>query len=613
MASGAIMCGIVGVITTENNVGNLINKSLKRLEYRGYDSVGVATIHDHQIFIKKDKGKIDEVNEKIDLADMPGRIGIGHTRWATHGIPSKNNSHPHSDCGNSVVVVHNGIIENYFELKEKLIKGGHRFRSETDTEVIPHFIEEKMREGLNAASAIIQTVKELKGSYALAILVTEYPDRIFVARNDSPLVLGIKDKSYVFCASDIPAFLPITNQVIFLYDNEVAELSLEGITIKTLDGRSIIREPVKMDLTPEMAKKGGFPHFMLKEIFEQPRALKNTLMVDDKTITEICNLINKSKNILFTSAGTSFYAGLAGKYFFSSLSKIRSEAVISSEFEEVTRDTVDEGTSVIAISQSGETSDTINAVKYAKKFGANIVSISNTVGSSLTRIANATVYTQAGPEIGVAATKTFLVQLGTLSLLSARLAEIRGIITKTEHSELLKELNSLPSKIQEVLDTDEDKVKSSTENYYNSSSFLYLGRGINSAVAMEGALKLKEISYIHAEGYAAGESKHGPIALINQGFPVVFIAPTDSTHERIIGNIMEMKARGARIISVIEENDHSISSISDTVFQIPKIDSKFFKPIVYIVPLQLFAYYMAVRKGFDPDKPRNLAKAVTVM
>lgn len=609
---GGFMCGIVGVITAEGGVGEVLSKALKRLEYRGYDSVGVATVNENRIYIKKDKGKIDEVNERLDLTDVPGLIGIGHTRWATHGIPSKINSHPHCDCENRIAVVHNGIIENYSGLKERLTRNGHKFVSETDTEVVPHLIEEKLNNGLNTFTAILETVKELKGSYAIAVLIADYPDRIYVARNESPLVIGVKDKSYVFCASDIPAFLPITNQVIFLYDGEVAELSLNGVAIRNLNGEIINREILEMDLTPEMAKKGGFPHFMLKEIFEQPKALKNTLRIDEGRLIEVCKILNECDRIIFTSAGTSFYAGLCGKYFLANLSRTRSEAVISSEFDEVMKNIIDERTTVVAISQSGETSDTISAAKYAKRFGAKIISISNTVGSSLTRLADATIYTQAGPEIGVAATKTFLVQLGALSLISCKLAEFKAVINRDEYKKLLNDLNSLPEIIQLILDKTEREVKASTEAYHNSISFLYLGRGINSAVAMEGALKLKEIAYIHAEGYAAGESKHGPIALINQGFPVVFVAPIDSTHNKIIGNIMEMKARGARIISVIEEEDKEIQLISDTVFRIPKATDNFFKQIVYIVPLQLFAYYMAVRKGLDPDKPRNLAKAVTV-
>jgi glucosamine--fructose-6-phosphate aminotransferase (isomerizing) len=351
---------------------------------------------------------------------------------------------------------------------------------------------------------------------------------------------------------------------------------------------------------------------MLKEIFEQPKALKNTLRIDEGRLIEVCKILSDCDKIVFTSAGTSFYAGLCGKYFLANLARTRSDAVISSEFDEIMKNVIDDRTTVVAISQSGETSDTISAAKYAKRFGAKIISISNTVGSSLTRLADATVYTQAGPEIGVAATKTFLVQLGVLSVISSKLAELKGVISRDEYKNLLNDLNSIPEVIQLILDKTEGEVKSSTEAYYNSTSFLYLGRGISTAVAMEGALKLKEISYIHAEGYAAGESKHGPIALINSGFPVVFVAPMDSTHNKIIGNIMEMKSRGARVISVVEEDDGEVQAISDTVFRIPTTPANFFKQIVYIVPLQLFAYYMAVRKGLDPDKPRNLAKAVTV-
>ncbi|MHA1836240.1 MAG: glutamine--fructose-6-phosphate transaminase (isomerizing) [Candidatus Odinarchaeia archaeon] len=607
------MCGIVGLIIQGSKAASVLSKSLKRLEYRGYDSVGIATIFENKIFIKKDKGKIDEVNDKIDLTDIPGNIGIGHTRWATHGVPSRINSHPHLDCNNEIAVVHNGIIENFLSLKNILIQKGHIFKSDTDTEVIPHLIEENLKETKDFITALSKTLKELKGSYALAILYSKEPDRIYVARNDSPLVIGIKEGKTVFCASDIPAFLHITNKVIFLYDNEIAQLSLNGVKIFSLDGGEIKRDIFTVDWTAEMAKKGGFPHYMLKEIHEQPRALRNTLRVSESILTEISEILNNSNKIYITAAGTSFHAGLAGKYMLAGFSKTLAQPVISSEFDEFVKDLIDEKTTVLAITQSGETSDTINACRYAKKFGARIVAITNTVGSSITRISDKSLYTQAGPEIGVAATKTFVVQLGSLNMLALRLGLLKGTLTRGEYKKLIDELNFIPSHVKTVIETQEDKVKSSTEFYFKAPNFLFLGRGINSTVALEGSLKLKEISYIHAEGYPAGESKHGPIALIEDGFPVVFVAPPDNTHEKIIGNIMEMKARGARIISVIEKGDKQIMKLSETIYEIPKINNDFFKPMVYIVPLQLFAYYMAVKKGFDPDKPRNLAKAVTVI
>ncbi|MHA1408914.1 MAG: glutamine--fructose-6-phosphate transaminase (isomerizing) [Candidatus Odinarchaeia archaeon] len=607
------MCGIVGVIIKEDKVADILTKSLRRLEYRGYDSVGVATIENNRVYIKKDKGKIDEVNEKVDLLDMPGKIGIGHTRWATHGPPSKINSHPHTDCENKIVVVHNGIIENFSSLKEELTKNGHVFKSQTDTEVIPHLIEEKIKSGLGKLNAIIETLKQLKGSYALAILFSDDPESIYVARNDSPLVIGIKGNEAVFCASDIPAFLPITNQVIFLYDNEIAKLSLGKAEIFTIKGKQITREVFEVKWNPEMAKKGGFPHFMLKEIHEQPRALRNTLRIDVKNLDKIAEIITNTDKLFITAAGTSFNASSAGKYMFSRLCNIQAETVISSEFDEVLHGLDFQNSTIIAVTQSGETSDTINASRYAQERGAKIIAITNTVGSSITRFADATIVTQAGPEIGVAATKTFLVQLGSIALLNLRLALMKGSLKNSEYETYIKELNTIPDIIKKVIHTQEDKIKKTVTRYADSQSFFFLGRGMNAPVALEGALKLKEISYIHAEGYPAGESKHGPIALIEEGFPVVFICPNDTTRDRIIGNIMEMKARGARIISVINVKDDEIKELSDTYYEIPNIPIDIFNPIAYIVPLQLFAYYMTVQKGYDPDKPRNLAKAVTVM
>jgi glucosamine--fructose-6-phosphate aminotransferase (isomerizing) len=607
------MCGIVGVVTEQSKVAEILSKSLKRLEYRGYDSVGIATISNNNLYIKKDRGKIDEVNEKIDLTDMPGSTGIGHTRWATHGAPSKSNSHPHTDCKNKIAVVHNGIIENYAKLKKDLINKGHIFSSDTDTEVIPHLIEEKLKSNNDYLTAIRNTLKDLKGAYAIAILFTDDPHNIYVARNDSPLVIGIKDGEAAFCASDIPAFLPITNKVIFLYDFEVAKLSLGEIKIYSLDGKKITREIYEVNWSPEMAKKGGFPHFMLKEIHEQPRALRNTLRVDEGLLEKLASMINESEKVFITAAGTSFNAGFSGKYMLTRLAKIRAETVISSEFDEVLKEMDFTNSIVIAITQSGETSDTINASRYAKKLGAKILALTNTVGSSITRFADATMYTQAGPEIGVAATKTFLVQMACMGLLSSKLGLINRSIMKSEYNTFRNELEELPSVIQKVIEIQEDKIKASIPKYQLAKSFLFLGRGINAPVALEGALKLKEISYIHAEGYPAGESKHGPIALIEEGFPVVFIAPRDTTRDRILGNIMEMKARGARIISVIEEGDKELETLSNTFYDIPKVSNSILKPIIYIVPLQLFAYYMAVKRGYDPDKPRNLAKAVTVM
>ncbi|MHA1784691.1 MAG: glutamine--fructose-6-phosphate transaminase (isomerizing) [Candidatus Helarchaeota archaeon] len=613
------MCGITGIILTEEGKKNLsiasfLKDSLKRLEYRGYDSAGFATVENNKLSIKKDKGKIDEVHERLNMLTLKGSVGIAHTRWATHGGVNKVNAHPHTDCKDQICLVHNGIIENFLELREELVKLGHKFKSECDTEVIPHLIEEFLNQGLEYREAIINTLKKIHGSYAIVILNAQEPDKLYVARNESPLILGKSDKGF-FAASDIPAFLPLSNQVIYIFDNEIAELSNSGVKIWNLeDPKNLIqREPVRIEWSFDMAKKGGMPHFMLKEIHEQPRAMRNTLAIDKNKIEGFCDCILKAQYIFITAAGTSFHASLAGKHLFSNLAGINLTPVISSEFEDSVGKLLNKESLIIAVSQSGETADTLNALKYARKKGAKIASITNVVGSSITRISDRVIITQAGPEIGVAATKTFIVQLISLSLIALKLAEKKKTLASDKIEEYRKGLVNIPKIVEKIIEFQEDYIKETADLYAINDNFFFLARGINVPTAKEGALKLKEISYSHAEAYAAGESKHGPIALVEPEFPIIFICPPDNTRDRILGNIMEMKARGAKIISVIEEGDYRIEQLSDVTFKIPHGSLDIFTPITYIIPLQLFAYFSAIRRGHDPDQPRNLAKSVTVL
>ncbi|NVM28155.1 MAG: glutamine--fructose-6-phosphate transaminase (isomerizing) [Candidatus Helarchaeota archaeon] len=606
-------CGIIGVLATgEANVARVIRESLKRLEYRGYDSVGIATKYNGKLYIKKDKGKIDDIHRKLNLDVLPGGIGIGHTRWATHGEPSRVNSHPHTDCKNNIAVVHNGIIENFLELREQLIGEGHRFRSQTDTEVIPHLIESFMENGESIESAVQSTLTKLQGAYALAIIEIK-SNRIICVRKESPLVLGIGN-SALYCASDIPAFLPMTNQVLFVNDGDFVILEKGELKINRIrgqDGSIQIRNPVMIDWTPEMAQKGGMPHFMLKEIHEQPKAVQNTLRIRPEEIEKLAKLLNEAGQIILTAAGTSYHACLYGGYLFTDLNRINTQQVISSEFAEKFGKTLNEDAVILSVSQSGETSDTLSAIQYAKEYNAKICAITNVVGSSVTRTSDHFMYTLAGPEIGVAATKTFLVQITALALVNLAVANMRGTLDSSEIKNIHENLSKIPKHISQIIEKYEDYIKVTADSLANKQNFLFLGKGINTPTALEGALKLKEISYIHAEAYPAGESKHGPIALVEPDFPVVFVAPSDSTMDRIVGNIMEMKARGACIIGVTD--NEKIHNLSDYTFWIPKNIPDVLTPLPSTIPLQLFSYYAAIKRNHDPDKPRNLAKSVTVL
>jgi glucosamine--fructose-6-phosphate aminotransferase (isomerizing) len=608
------MCGIFGCILKDGTAAPLIHASLKRLEYRGYDSVGIATIDKGEIFLKKDQGKIDEVHRILNLDDMPGNVGIGHTRWATHGAPLKVNAHPHSDCTGQIVVVHNGIIENYTELKLELENSGHKFVSKTDTEVIAHLIEETLKKdpSLSLADAVLTAVKGLDGSYAIAVISTKEPDKIICARNESPLVLGVGENG-VYCASDIPAFLPVTNRAVLVDDGELIILSASGYEIKKIrDSSSVAREPEVIDWTPEMAVKKGYPHFMIKEIHEQPLTLRNTLRMQEHYLDLISTFLDRANEVFLVACGTSYHACLAASYMFSKLAFLPTYPVYASEFVEQHGKSVNIDSTILAVSQSGETADTLAAVTCAQQRAATILGLTNVIGSTLTRVSRVYIGQQSGPEIGVAATKTFTSQLSVLAQLALRLSKKRGKISQAEMDYLEEKLEELPEVVDTIVQTQEAKVKQIAKKYRDAKVFFFLGRGISTATAYEGRLKLMEIAYVPSIAFPAGESKHGPISLVEQGFPVVFICPKDGSHRTLISNIMEMKARGASILAIVEEGDDEIKRLADDYVEVPKGIPEVLSPIPFAVPLQLLAYYVALEKGLNPDTPRNLAKSVTV-
>lgn len=608
------MCGIFGCITKEGNAAPLIHASLKRLEYRGYDSVGIATIYDGKIHVKKDQGKIDDVHKIWNLDDLPGNIGIGHTRWATHGAPLKINAHPHMDCTGQIAVIHNGIIENFSELKLELENNGHNFVSKTDTEVIAHLIEENLKKKpeIGLVNAVLEAVKRLSGSYAIAVIATSEPDKIVCARNESPLVLGINENA-IYCASDIPAFLPLTNKAVLINDGELVIISATGYEIRKIsDNSTVTRKPAIIDWTPEMAVKQGYPHFMIKEIHEQPTTLRNTLRLQEHYLDLIATFLDRAREVFLVACGTSYHACLAASYMFSKLAFLATYPVYASEFLEQHGKSVNIDSTILAVSQSGETADTLAAVTCAQQRAATILGLTNVIGSTLTRVSRVYVSQQSGPEIGVAATKTFTSQLSVLAQLALRLAKKRGKISQDEMDYIEEKLEKLPDIVKEIIQTQEEKVKQLAKKYRDARIFFFLGRGISTATAYEGRLKLMEIAYVPSLAFPAGESKHGPISLIEPGFPVIFICAKDSTHKTLISNIMEMKARGASIIAIIEEDDDAIKALADDYIEVPKGIPEVLSPIPFIIPLQLLAYYLAVEKGLDPDMPRNLAKSVTV-
>ena len=608
------MCGIFGCILKDGNAAPIMHAALKRLEYRGYDSVGEATLYNGKLYIKKDQGKIDEVHKIHDLDDLPGSLGIGHTRWATHGAPLQVNAHPHGDCSGQIAVVHNGIIENFAELKLELENRGHVFKSKTDTEVIAHLVEEilKTNPSLGLANAVLEAVKRLDGSYAIAVISTREPDKIICARHESPLVIGINENA-IYCASDIPAFLPLTNKAVIINDGELVTLSLEGFKIKKIvDLNLVTREPKLIDWTPEMAVKHGYPHFMLKEIHEQPATLRNTLRLQEHYLDLMATFPDRAREVFLAACGTSYHACLAASYMFSKLAFLATYPVIASEFVEQHGKSVNIDSTILAVSQSGETADTLAAVNCARQRAATILGLTNAIGSTLTRVSRVYIGQQSGPEIGVAATKTFTAQLSVLAQLALRLAKKRGKVSQDEMDFLAEKLEKLPDNVEIIIKTQEEKVKQIAKKYKDAKTFFFLGRGISTATAYEGRLKLMEIAYVPAIAFPAGESKHGPISLVEPGFPVVFICPKDETHKTVIGNIMEMKAREASIIAVIEEGDEEIKELADDYIEVPKGIPEVLSPIPFVIPLQLLAYYMAVERGHNPDTPRNLAKSVTV-
>ncbi len=612
--SAPYMCGIVGYIGKEKSLPILIN-GLKALEYRGYDSAGIAVLSDNKVEVKKSVGQV-KILEKIlkDEINVISHLGIGHTRWATHGPPNETNTHPHSDCSKRIFVVHNGIIENYKELKEYLQNRGHNFLSETDTEIIPHLIEDFLSDEKDFNAALFDALKMIRGTYALAIIDSKNPDTLYAVRLSSPLVIGVGDGEN-FLASDPSALVEKTKDIIYLKDGEIAEITKNNIGIVNLEKQKIPPEIVRLEWDLEQAQKGNYPHFMLKEIFEGPEIILSALcgrlkskenIVKFGGLEQVAEKLKETRRFLILACGTSYYAGLVGEYLFEEIAKIPTEVHFASEFR-YRDEPFEKGTVAIAISQSGETADTLAAIRKAKNHGLLTLGIVNTVGSTVARETDAGVYNHAGPEIGVASTKAFLSQLTILILMAVYLSKANG--HSSSHT-ILNELEKIPEKIKAILNKAAE-LKKLAEKYYDCENFLFLGRRYNYPVALEGALKLKEISYIHAEGYGAGEMKHGPIAMINESFPTMAIVPQNSVSDKMFSNLEEIKARKGPILAIATEGDKKILSLVNDIFFVPKTMEPL-EPLLTVVPLQLFAYYIGTKRGFDVDKPRNLAKSVTV-
>ena len=609
------MCGIVGYVGNKKAYPILIS-GLKRLEYRGYDSAGVALLNGESIKIVKQVGKIAALEESINPEEMEGTIGIAHTRWATHGEPTRENAHPHNDCQGNIVLVHNGIIENYQSLRQMLEEKGHRFRTETDTEIIAHLIEELYQNGTSFEEAFRAALSEVDGTYGIAVISRHEPDKIFAARKGSPLVVGVGNGEY-FVASDAAAIIAYTRDVFYLEDGEIAIIGRDGFITKTIENQLIQKKIEKITYDLERIEKAGYPHFMLKEIYEQPRTIadcmRGRLLRDEGVtrlggLTQILHNVLRSRKIFITACGTSYHAGLIGEYMIEEYCRIPVEVEYASEFRY--RDPIiTDDNLVIVISQSGETADTLAALREAKRKGATVMGIVNVVGSSIARETHGGVYIHAGPEIGVASTKAFTSQVTALALLTVMIARTRTMNAE-EGRRIVRELETLPQKVEQALSSN-DLVKHIAAEFKDKRNFLYLGRGYNYPVALEGALKLKEISYIHAEGYPAAEMKHGPIALIDDDMPVVVIATHDSTYDKIVNNIQEVKARRGRVIAVVSEGDTDLQDMVDYTIPVPHTIN-FLQPIITIIPLQLLAYHIAVMRGCDVDQPRNLAKSVTV-
>jgi len=609
------MCGIVGYIGDKNCVPILIN-GLKRLEYRGYDSAGIGILQDKKSLVVKNKGKVSLLEDKIENLNLNSGIGIAHTRWATHGIPNEQNAHPHTNHDHSIFIIHNGIIENYAVIKKSLLNQGYKFNSETDSEVLVHLIDGFIKKGNDLQKSVQLALNEVEGTYGLAVIYSNEPDKIVAARKGSPLVVGLGDNEN-FIASDVSAILAHTKQVVYLEDGEVALITKDSFSAKTIYDKEIQKEVHEITMTLEEIDKGGYPHFMLKEIMEQPETVRNSIrgriVLDQGTVKlggliDVVDSLVEKKRIIITACGTSWHSGLVGEYMIEQFCRIPTEVEYASEFR-YRNPIVSKDDAIFFISQSGETADTLAALHEAKMKGALVLGICNVVGSSIARETNAGVYTHAGPEIGVASTKAFTSQLVVLALITLLIAR-RKNLSQVDGKNLAEELLKIPEKIESILKLN-DKIEQIAELFKDSSNFLYLGRGYNFPVALEGALKLKEISYIHAEGYPAAEMKHGPIALIDENMPAIFIAPKDSTYDKIVSNIQEVKARGGKIIAIANEDDNEIDNLVDYSIKIPQT-IRMLMPILTVIPLQLLAYHIAVKKGLNVDQPRNLAKSVTV-
>jgi glutamine---fructose-6-phosphate transaminase (isomerizing) len=613
------MCGIIGYIGSKPVVPVLLD-SLRRMEYRGYDSAGVALVSPEGIALRRSAGKLANLENSIRAEPVDGLYGVGHTRWATHGRPTEENAHPHRDCTGRIVVVHNGIIENYLELKEELRAQGHEFKTETDTEIVAHLVEREMKsDGLE--QAVRRALKLLRGMFAIVLVSVEDPEKIVAARNGPPIVVGLGDDEF-FVASDIPAILSHTRDVVFLGDQEMAVITRSGVQFTDYEGRAVSKTTQRVLWDPIAAEKGGHKHFMLKEIFEQPSAARDTILgrvsldrgqifLEDLHIP--VDTFRALQKVSIIACGTSWHAGLVGKYLIEALAQVPVEVDYGSEYRY--RNPIIAGNELaIAITQSGETADTLAALREARRKGASSIAICNVVGSMATREADGTVYTHAGPEIGVASTKAFTSQLVALQLLALYMAQVRGTLSSTDVRKHIEALLQMPHIIEQAIRASAPTEKVA-ERFHNRTDFLFLGRGINYPIALEGALKLKEISYIHAEGYPAGEMKHGPIALIDEQMPIVAIAPDDHVFEKMVGNVQEAKARGGSVIAVTSEGDQRMAAIldpqHDVLIPMPRTTA-LLTPIVMTIPLQFLAYHIAVRRGCDVDQPRNLAKSVTV-
>jgi len=607
------MCGIVGYVGNKH-IDSVLLVGLERLEYRGYDSAGIASILDGELLVRKREGRLRVLDESLRLNPLGGNIGIGHTRWATHGDPNEQNAHPHTDCKSTIAVVHNGIIENYAELKNKLQREGHVFGSDTDTEVIPHLIEKYLRGDLT--QAVISALKEVDGAYAIAVISECSPDTIVVARHGSPLIIGIGNGEN-FIASDIPAILPHTKNVVYLKDGEVASITRNSVRAWSLQGEEVAPEVKKVEWEADLLDKGGYDYYMLKEIHEQPAILESVMnrrvSPSGEILFENIRLAKQELadlgRVIIQACGTSWHAGLVGKLLLEEHVRLHTEADISSEFRY--RNPVAGGdTLIIAISQSGETADTLESLRKAKSKFLKVLSICNVMGSSIARESDSVIYIHAGPEIGVASTKAFTAQLMALALLTIYLGGIKWTIGDELKKEMFEELRAIPDKMRTVLGR-ANEIEGLADKYAHVQNFMFLGRGYNYPVALEGALKLKEISYIHATGYPAGEFKHGPIALVDEETPTVCLATQGPVYRKMVSNICEVRARKGQVIAIATEGDQEITEWADDVVYVPPCCDRFY-PMLAVIPLQLLAYYIAVKRGCDVDKPRNLAKSVTV-